>query len=69
MTRMEPITGTIPGDWPILDADTPIFNQVAIDLGLIDAPGEPEPAATEPANEPAEESTQDTGDPTGGEQN
>lgn len=61
MTRMEPITGTIPGDWPILDVDTPIFNQVAIDLGLVDAPGD-DTAETEPA---ADESTEDT---TGGEQ-
>lgn len=56
MTDTQPITGEIIGDWPILDADTPIFNEVAVHLGLVTSP---EPVA--------EESEQDTGEPAGGE--
>lgn len=49
MTGIQPITGSIPGAWPILDDDTPIFNAVALDLGLITLPeSTPDTDDTEP---------------------
>lgn len=59
MSDIEPITALTSGQWPVLDADTPIFNEVAIDLGLVAVPAESEPDGDEP--------DQDTGEAAGGE--